>query len=327
VLEDRIASALQSLSNVFSSIGIQDIIDILLLAIVIYFAIKLVRETRAGQLVKGILLLWAVQLISSAAKLKALTFLSDKALKAGAIAVVILFQPEIRRILERFGQTTTHFYRLLGEHEDVFARWEKAIPEIVDAAANLSATRTGALMVIERATKLGDLIDNEKAVVMKAEVTARLLGNIFYPKTPLHDGAIIVRDGLIWAAQCWLPTPQKNELIDKDLGTRHRAAIGMSENSDAMIVVVSEETGQISVAHNGSIRRDLKTDELKSILRDAVLPPKEEAWYQRIMSLPFFRSRLHKQDDPEQDSASQKVQDPVPQPEQHLDPQQKEKED
>ena len=287
---DIIRNALQSLFNVIQSIGIVDVVDILLLTYIVYLALKLVRETRAGQLLKGIVLLVAVFFISDFVGLKAIRFLIVKVMSAGLVAVIVLFQPELRRALERFGQTTLHLSRLtIGTSEDVVQKWEKAIPAICESVAQLSATATGALIVIERGTKLGEQILN--GTVMKAEPTVELFGNIFYPKTPLHDGAVIMREGIIWAAACFLPKPQKEELIDKHLGSRHRAAIGMSENSDALVIVVSEETGQISVAENGLLTRNYTKETLEALLRETLIPPEKESWRSKTIRLPFFRSK------------------------------------
>lgn len=290
VLPDALRNSINAFFNVLQSIQIIDILDIVLLTLIIYFALRLVRETRAGQLLKGIVLLFLVYFISDACHLKAVRFISDYAIKAGAVAVVIIFQPELRRILERFGQTTNRLSRLtFGESDDVTERWEKAIPAIVEATAQLSATSTGALIVIERETKLGEQILN--GTVMKATASTQLFGNIFYPKTPLHDGAVIMRDGYIWAAACFLPKPQKEELIDKHLGSRHRAAIGMSENSDALIIVVSEETGQISVADNGNIKRDYTPEMLRQLLVNVLILPEKERRSNKKFRLPFFRGK------------------------------------
>lgn len=266
-----IRNLLHALSNVLQSIGFIDILDIALLAYLIYILLKLIYETRAGQLLKGVLLLAFAYLFSSFVGLEAIRLITGKVLNIGLLAIVILFQPELRRALEKFGQTTTHLSRLksFGQGDNAQESWNQAIPPICDAAAELSRTSTGALIVIERSTRLGEQISN--GTVMQAIPSLELFGNIFYPKTPLHDGAVIMRDGIIWAAACFLPKPQKEELIDKHLGSRHRAAIGMSENSDALVIVVSEETGQISVAQNGSLTRDYTRDSLEQLLRGTLL--------------------------------------------------------
>ena len=219
-----------------------DILDILVLSYVVYVVMKLVRETRAGQLVKGIMLLFLVYIVASWIKMKAISYLMSETLNIGMIALVILFQPELRRTLEKAGYTKLglRFSMNAGADDGI---WSNAIDVICDSCVELSATSTGALIVIERQTRLGEQIDN--GTVLDAIPSKELFGNIFYNKTPLHDGAVIMRDGKILAAACFLPKPQKEELINKRLGSRHRAAIGMSENSDAIVIVVSEETGAI----------------------------------------------------------------------------------
>ena len=196
----------------------------------------------------------------------------------GLLALLIMFQTELRRALEKVGHTKVGqlgVFQLGSEMSDeTVAKWNTAIEAICDACDDLSATTTGALIVIERQTKLGEQIDT--GTIMNAVPSKEVFGNIFYPKTPLHDGAVIMRDGIILAAACFLPKPQKEELINKQLGSRHRAAIGMSENSDAVVVVVSEETGCISVAENGSLTRNLTRDSLKKLLRTKLLPEKPQ---------------------------------------------------
>ncbi|MDE5583500.1 MAG: diadenylate cyclase CdaA, partial [Ruminococcus sp.] len=237
--------------SVLSTLEFIDLIDVTILTYIIYIALKLIRETRAGQLVKGVLLLVAGYLISNFCKLKIMTYLLKQAIDIGLIAMIVLFQPELRRALEKFGRTKFSLSNFgFGQLSDSLAKkWEIAIDAICDSCVELSATCTGALIVVERQVKLGEQI--ETGTIMNAVPSKEVFGNIFYPKTPLHDGAVIMRDGIILAAACFLPKPQKDALINKKLGSRHRAAIGMSENSDAVVIVVSEETGQISVAMNG----------------------------------------------------------------------------
>ena len=300
---DFLRNMLHAFTNVLHSMGPVDVIDICLLTVVMYLLLRFVRETRAGQLMKGVVLLILVYFISGAAGLKAIHWLSKNVLDAGLIAIIILFQPELRRVLEKFGQTTMRLSRLtFGSDETVLDRWERAIPIICESAEQLSNTFTGALIVIERGTRLGEQIDN--GTVMKAEPSLELFGNIFYPKTPLHDGAVIMRDGIVWAAACFLPKPQKEEIIDKHLGSRHRAAIGMSENSDALIIVVSEETGQISVALNGTIKRNYTRETLEQFLRKMLLPDDLEARRNKSGRLPFLRRLRGEQNKPEAENSA-----------------------
>lgn len=252
--------------SVLSTLEFIDLIDVTILTYIIYIALKLIRETRAGQLVKGVLLLVAGYLISNFCELKIMTYLLKQAIDIGLIAMIVLFQPELRRALEKFGRTKFSLSTLgFGQLSDSLAKkWEIAIDAICDSCVELSATCTGALIVVERQVRLGEQI--ETGTVMNAVPSKEVFGNIFYPKTPLHDGAVIMRDGIILAAACFLPKPQKDALINKKLGSRHRAAIGMSENSDAVVIVVSEETGQISVAMNGVLTRDYTHEKLKQLL-------------------------------------------------------------
>lgn len=261
--------------NVIKSMEIVDFIDILIMTYVVYKGIKLIRETRAGQLIKGILFLIAVYVISKELGLKVLTFLLKNTLDIGLIAILVMFQPELRRMLEKVGRTKVSISGLGGTADEEEGIWRKAIDAICESCGELSLTTTGALIVIERQTRLGEQIDT--GTVMNATPSKELLGNIFYPKTPLHDGAVIIRDGMILAAACFLPKPQKEELINKKLGSRHRAAIGMSENSDAIVIVVSEETGIISVAENGELIRNFTEEQLKEFLVNKLIPKKNES--------------------------------------------------
>ena len=239
-------------------------------AYIIYLLLKLIRETRAGQLVKGILLLVAGYFLSGFFDLRVLNYILGKALDIGLIAMIVLFQPELRRALEKFGRTKFGI-QLLGIGAvggDLKQKWDTAIDAICDSCVELSASCTGALIVCERQTRLGEQI--ETGTILNALPSKEVFGNIFYPKTPLHDGAVIMRDGMILAAACFLPKPQNDAAINKKLGSRHRAAIGMSENSDAVVIVVSEETGQISVAINGVLTRDYTREKLKELLEKEI---------------------------------------------------------
>ena len=267
-----------------------DILDILVLSYVVYVVMKLVRETRAGQLVKGIMLLFLVYIVASWIKMKAISYLMSETLNIGMIALVILFQPELRRTLEKAGYTKLglRFSMNAGADDGI---WSNAIDVICDSCVELSATSTGALIVIERQTRLGEQIDN--GTVLDAIPSKELFGNIFYNKTPLHDGAVIMRDGKILAAACFLPKPQKEELINKRLGSRHRAAIGMSENSDAIVIVVSEETGAISVAENGVLKSGFTRENLHHLLVERLITSNEETPIDKVSRrIPFIK--LHR---------------------------------
>ena len=257
--------------SLINTIELRDVIDIIVLAYIIYLLLKLIRETRAGQLVRGILFLVAGYFLSDMLRLKIVSYILSKALDIGLVAMLVLFQPELRRALEKFGRTKFGL-RTLGLNfstDELTQKWTTAIDAICDSCMELSSTYTGALIVIERQVRLGEQI--ETGTIMNATPSKEVFGNIFYPKTPLHDGAVIMRDGIILAAACFLPKPQNDAIINKKLGSRHRAAIGMSENSDAVIIVVSEETGQISVAINGTLTRDYDREKLHKLLLTEIL--------------------------------------------------------
>lgn len=263
---------MKSIWNVFISIRINSVLDILIMWYILYHAFKLIRETRALQLVQGILILGAFYLIAYFCDLQAVRYLLKIFFQWGILAVVILFQPELRRIIEKLGRTGLSGldFRSAADTESTAERWNEAIEAICDASVNLSATCTGALIICERRTRLGEQIDT--GTLLDCRPSSAVFGNIFYPNTPLHDGAVILRDGKIHAAGCFLPKPQKEELIAKQLGSRHRAAIGMSENSDAVVIVVSEETGTISVAENGELTRGFSRESLAKLLKNRLLP-------------------------------------------------------
>ena len=254
-MQDIINFLVTSIKN----ISIWSVLDILVVAFIFYKGYMLVKETRAEQLLKGIFLIIALFPISYLLKLDMLYFILNKTITIGVLAVVIIFQPEIRRALEHIGRST---FEDIHNSQTIEER-TKVITEIVNAMSNLAETKTGALVAIEQGTGLGDVF--ESGTILDAEVSANLLENIFVVNTPLHDGATIIKNGRIYAAGCVLPLTNNNS-INKKLGTRHRAAIGLSENSDALVIVVSEETGVISLAVNGRLTRNYDKEKLKSIL-------------------------------------------------------------
>lgn len=263
---DAISSAVKSF-NLFS-----DLLDIALVSYIMYKIIYLVRETRAVQLVKGIFLLAMSYIISVQFDLKTMSFLLKNVFQIGMIALLILFQPELRRMLEKVGRTQVSAFNVFSpdgveRKSDV---WIKAIKNICEAMDELSKTKTGALMVIEKTTRLGEQIGT--GVYMDSHITVELLLNIFFVNTPLHDGAVIVRDGKILAAACFLPKPQNEEGIANTLGSRHRAAIGISEISDAITIVVSEENGTISITEDGELIRNFTKETLKQFLVEKLVP-------------------------------------------------------
>ena len=251
--------------RIVRSVTVFDVIDILLLTFLVYSLIKLMRETRAMQLLKGIFLLLIVFILVKSFDLKVMGYLIDNFLQVGIIALIIVFQPELRRILEKVGRAKVS--TLGGSSERIATDRDKAIAGISEACARLHDSKTGALIVIERETRLGDIIEKETTSVINAECEPELFCNIFYNKAPLHDGAVIIRNFKIYAAGCFLPNTQKDQYLSTDLGSRHRAAVGMSENSDALVIVVSEETGNISVALDGQLSRDQTPESLITIMR------------------------------------------------------------
>lgn len=250
--------------GIIMSIGFKDIADILIVAVFFYYAIKFLRDRRAGKLAFGVVLLFAIQIISDLFDFVALRFLLQNVFQIGLIAFVILFQPELRSALEKIGGGGGSIKTIIGmTGERDSPTKANMISAIGEAVCDMSKDKTGALIVIERSTKLGDIIGS--GVIVNADVTPFLIKNIFFNKAPLHDGAMIIRDFRIYAAGCFLPLSSNDDII-KDLGTRHRAAIGMSENSDAVVIVVSEETGTISIALEGKLYRNLNYSSLIGML-------------------------------------------------------------
>ena len=261
---------IDDLMGILMSIKTTDIIDIVIVAYLMYRLLGFIKETRAQQLFRGVLLIVAFFLISEIFNLSLLNWLFTRLITVGLIAVVILFQPEIRRGLEQIGRrgVLSRQFRNMGK-EEIYA----TVHKLVDAVDDFSSTRTGALMVIERETMLNDIA--ETGVIVDAEISVRLLGNLFYEGSPLHDGAVIIRGDKVHAASCVLPLTERQN-IGKNLGTRHRAALGLSEVSDAFVIVVSEETGAISVAQNGTFRRFLDLKTLEKMLLDIYIPAGED---------------------------------------------------
>jgi diadenylate cyclase len=272
----RGGNAMEVINNIFSifrTIQIRDIVDILAIAILIFGLFKLIRETRAVQLLKGILLLLIVYFIASLFGLTMLSSLLQTFFEASVVIIVIIFQPELRKLLEQMGRNNTYkkYIKIFSKHRKS-DEWKKAVKKsIVDAADTsllFSRSKTGALLVFEREIMLSDIAST--GTVIDAETSVALFGNIFFNKAPLHDGASIIRDGKLYAAGCILPlTDNKN--VDINLGTRHRAALGISEQSDAVVLVVSEETGIISLAINGVLLRDFTRDSLIDKLEEFLL--------------------------------------------------------
>lgn len=255
---DTLESMLSYVFSQLKSIRINDIIDILIVAVVLYYIFKFVRERRASRLAIGIGLLFLLYLLSDMFDLNTIKFIMGSVFQVGLIAIIIVFQPEFRSMLESFGGQAKKL-RTLGQTDKA----QNELDGIVEAACELSRDKTGALMVIERETPLGDYI--KSGSVINADISSILLRNLFFNKSPLHDGAVIIKGGRIYAAGCFLPLSMDSEIM-KELGTRHRAAIGLSENSDAVVIVVSEETGVISVARHGELERGFDGEGLRKYL-------------------------------------------------------------
>lgn len=261
--------------NITAGIGITDILDVLIVAFLAYKVLGFIRETRAEQLAKGILVFFLATFGSYVFNLYTLHYILSNMLQVGLIALVVIFQPELRRALEHLGRSkiTTVFSQVDKDEA------KQMIGEFVRAIESMSASRTGALIVIERETLLNDIV--ETGTIIDAQVSEQMIGNIFYEGSPLHDGALIVRGDRLYAAGCVLPLTQ-NKGLNKELGTRHRAGIGITENSDALTLIVSEETGVVSIAQDGKLTRflDMKTVE-KMLLniyleKETVNPVKEK---------------------------------------------------
>ena len=256
--------------NQFRTISFIDIIDILIVAYIIYRIMKLLKDTSAERLIKGIIILVGIMLLASMLHLTMISWLLQQALNVGLFAIVVVFQPELRRLLEQIGKG--NFSRLIVP-ADAPDEVESMITATVSACADMSRTKTGALIVFERRERLGEIIST--GTMVDAAPSAELIKNIFFKNSPLHDGAMIVRAGRVCAAGCVLPL-SGNQSLSRDLGTRHRAAVGMSESADSVLVVVSEETGSISVAIGGMLKRHLSPDMLRKLLENELLDSKKQ---------------------------------------------------
>ena len=248
--------------NYLSTIGVADILDILIVAFLIYRVIILVRRTNSYNIARGLIVFLVMLWVSGMFKLTMINYVLRRAVEIGAIALLIIFQPELRRFLERMGRSLSQG-RVASSSEI-----ESVIMQTIIACNDLSASKTGALIIFERKVKLDEIVAT--GTIINSDVNAELLKNLFFNKAPLHDGAVIIRDGRIAAAGCVLPLTKSTNL-SKDLGMRHRAGIGMSEQSDALVVIVSEETGAISVAIDGMLKRHLNSSTFDKILHSELV--------------------------------------------------------
>ena len=279
---EAIASWWEWMVSIAMNFQFKDAVDIIIVAFLIYGVVKLVRETRAGQLVKGLFLLVILFIISSYFNLVMVSRVLAYFFQFAFVAILIVFQPEIRKALEQVGRNNVgqSIAAVVTGRDRSYDRAQirKAINAVVDGVGILQQLKMGALIVFERKTKLGDII--ETGTQINCEPSGQIVGNIFFNKAPLHDGAMIIRDGMIHAAGCILPLT-KNTSVSAELGTLHRAALGVSEESDAVVVVVSEETGQISVAVNGVLARRFTRDTLRDVLEGYLIPQEEASTVRR----------------------------------------------
>lgn len=257
------------MNSLVGSLSWRNILDVTVVAMAIYYIIKLVRQTRANSVLKGLAVVLALTWLSDILELSATNWILRQLINTGVLVVVVLFQPELRRGLEQIGRSNISSSVFAGEHKPMSS--EHDIQEMVHALTNLSRRKVGALIVIENKTGLKDIIAS--GTMVDAEISSGLIENIFEPNTPLHDGAVVVRNGRITAAACFLPLSE-NSSISRELGTRHRAALGISETTDATVLIVSEETGTISMARDGRLTRYLDAKALTGILTE-LLPTDE----------------------------------------------------
>lgn len=250
----------------------RDTLDILVVFLVIYGLIKLIRDSRAEQLIKGIVLVGVFYGVAHLLGLTAVTYLLNILIDNALILLVVIFQPELRRMLESVGHSRLNKLSIFGMSEEdaerVTRKWQKSISAVCAAVEQLQRQRMGALIVFERSTKLGEIINS--GTVVDADPTPELVANVFFNKAPLHDGAMIIREGRVYAAACILPLSD-NLQINRELGTRHRAGVGMSENSDAVVVILSEETGMISMAVGGELKSHFSSEALRVALENNIL--------------------------------------------------------
>lgn len=276
-IADAISGMFSRIVSVLSTYHwLSDTLDILLIAVVAYYFLKIIKDTRAITIVKGFLVLAVAYVLVLLLDMKASAYLFSRIFNNILVILVVLFAPEIRKFMEQLGNS-----RRLLQLRSMFTRGNSAkieeynkevvrsVNAITSAAADMSDEKVGALIIFEKETPIGEIIDT--GTVVDANVTPQLIGNIFYPKSPLHDGAAVIRNNRLFAAGCILPLTARNNDVAKELGTRHRAALGMSEQSDAVVLVVSEETGAMSIAEGGRLYRNLSDGDVREMLQNALL--------------------------------------------------------
>ena len=268
---DAILAVLEKAGRYLLTIRITDLLDIAIMAYLVYKLLSLVKSTRAANILKGVAIFLAALWLSSVLELRSVNYLLSHMVSVGVLALMILFQPELRQILEQIGSKNIRLLRVFAPEQQV-SEMEQAIDQTVMACTEMSKSRTGVLIVFERKILLNDMV--RSGTTLDASVSSELLKNIFFVKAPMHDGAVIIRRGRILGAGCMLPL-SKNVNLSRDLGMRHRAGIGMSENSDAVVVIVSEETGTISVAIGGMLKRHLAPQTLGKLLTNELISEPE----------------------------------------------------
>ncbi len=267
----------RSILESMSGITLTNVVDIAIVTFVIYKLIQMIKETRAGTLIKGVVILFVALLISDQIHLVTISYILQQAAPFIVTAAIVIFQPELRRALEMVGRTRLKNIDLFGSVDEAVeqSRMKKVVEDITTACQIMSEEKVGALMVIERVTKIGEIIST--GTIINADTSSELIRNIFFKNSPLHDGAMVIREGRIAAAGCFLPLSE-NKGISRQLGTRHRAGLGMSECCDAVVVIVSEETGAISIARDGNLTHNVSPKALYTILDNVLCPvqPKKE---------------------------------------------------
>ena len=269
---ETVLAFLEKIGNYLVLVRFTDVLDVVIIAFLVYKLLDLVKSTRAENILKGVVMFLLALWLSEIFHLNGIAYILGNMVQVGILALIILFQPEIRQILEKLGSKNIRLLRAFTPAQQQ-TELEKAIDQTVIACSEMSQTKTGVLIVFERHIQLDDMV--RSGTTLDAAVSSELLKNIFFVKAPMHDGAVIIRHGRILGAGCMLPL-SKNVNLSRDLGMRHRAGIGMSENSDAVVVIVSEETGSISVAVGGMLKRHLMPETLSKLLRNELMPQPEE---------------------------------------------------
>lgn len=290
---DKVLSLMEDIGRYLTLLKFSDILDMAIIIFLIYKLLSLVKSTRAENILKGVGIFLLAVVLARALELRAVSYVLSHVMEWGILALIILFQPEIRQILEKLGSKNLRFMRVFRPEAEI-TELEKAIEQTVTACSELSRTKTGVLMVFERNINLDDIV--RTGTELDCAVVSELVKNIFFVKAPMHDGAVIVRHGRIIGGGCMLPL-SKNVNLSRDLGMRHRAGIGMSENSDAVVVIVSEETGSISVAIGGMLKRHLMPETLTKLLRNELMPPEEETDEPQKLPPLSFLKKLRKEGD------------------------------